>query len=58
MKKYKIVGTIEANFEMVVEADSPIEAENLAIDLAHDGAYRLGELVCDPELTEDPQEII
>jgi hypothetical protein len=48
--KYKVCGTIELNWENVVEADSEAEAEELAKDYAEDGVG-LNIPTCRPEVS-------
>ena len=50
MKKYKVNGTIELNFELMVEADTEQAAENDAKLMVEDGDG-LGVPVDSPEIT-------
>lgn len=47
--KYKCQGIVELNWEVEVEADTELDAENRAQSLVEDG-HGLGELVCVPEV--------
>lgn len=50
MPKYKVRGTIEYNFQCIVEAENEDKAEEEAKDYADDGDIELGELVEDAQI--------
>lgn len=50
--KYKVYGTIEHNFTVIVDAEGQEEANERALACAEDGMVELGDPVDDAEITK------